>query len=308
MRNIKTIFILVLSLILFAVSCSNEDKTGGGIGVIATDLPNGYYQGNLPCKSCIMGNDFYADASYGANKKQELEQDYKDWFTTDLFYLKIDNNKLKWTREGDEQYIEDMEEVGALKSGSEYSVTYSFEDNDPTYGITKTKETIRFTISGDTISITYIVEESSERKNDSGSDVELKYSLVATYEGTLDNYTTYFPKDLEGTYRDDKVASFGHVESNDTKISYDELNKRTKIIGVWIKDGATTTSGLQSQTIYIEKWKKTTKGGNPIKLEGEYDNGKGRKYTVIYDYETKTLSGTYTSASGDTYSFNGKKI
>ena len=28
MRNIKTIFILVLSLILFAVSCSNEDKTG----------------------------------------------------------------------------------------------------------------------------------------------------------------------------------------------------------------------------------------------------------------------------------------
>ncbi len=31
MRNIKTIFILVLSLILlFAVSCSNEDKTGSG--------------------------------------------------------------------------------------------------------------------------------------------------------------------------------------------------------------------------------------------------------------------------------------
>ncbi|WP_432631912.1 hypothetical protein [Brachyspira sp.] len=305
MRNIKTIFIVVFSLILlFAVSCSNEDKTGVTGGVPATDLPNGYYQGNLTCKSYIMGDDFFAAPSQGANKKQELEQSYKDWFTTDFFYLKIANNKLKWTKDGDEQYIENMEEVGALKSGSEYSVTYSSEEDEGEYGITKTKETIRFTISGDTISITtYTYEESSERKE------KLKYSVVATYEGTLDNYTTYFPKDLEGTYRDDKVASLGGHDT-DTKVSYDEPNKRTKIIGAWIKDGATTASGggLQSQTIYIEKWKKTTKGGKTIKLEGEYDNGKGRKYTVIYDYDSGTLSGTYTSSSGDRYSFNGKKI
>ena len=44
MRNIKTIFILVLSLILLlAVSCSNEDKTGGETETIeeidAKDFP-----------------------------------------------------------------------------------------------------------------------------------------------------------------------------------------------------------------------------------------------------------------------------
>ena len=191
MKKLKNLTILLCFLSLFAfISCSAEDKMGGKTppsGVTATDLPNGYYKGNLTCKSCIMGNDFYAGPSYEPNKKELLEQDYKDWFTADPFYLKIANNKLKWTREGDEQYIEDMEEVGALKSGSEYSVTYSFEDN-ATY-IAKIKETIRFTISGDTISITYILEESSERKNDSGSDVELKYSVIATYEGTLTKYT-----------------------------------------------------------------------------------------------------------------------
>ena len=102
--------------------------------------------------------------------------------------MKIANNKLKWTRDGSEDFIEDMlEEVGALKSGSEYSVTYSFEGNDTTtYDIIKTKETIRFTISGDTISITtYILEEDSL----DSTDRTLQYSLVATYEGTLTKYT-----------------------------------------------------------------------------------------------------------------------
>ena len=322
MRNIKTIFILVLSLmLLFAVSCSNEGTTGGGIGVPATDLPNGYYQGNLQCKSCIIGNDFYADSSYEPNKKELLEQYYKDSFTADPFYLKIDNNKLKWTILGDEQYIEDMEEVGALKSGSEYSVTYSYEYNDPTYGITKIKDTIRFTISGDTISITtYILEESSERKNDSGSDVELKYSAVATYEGTLTKYAetetteTIEAKDfstdtelseLLGTYRDNASVNPKH----DTKVSYDAVSKKIKIEGYWFKDG---DSGAINHRFYIEKWTKTTKKyGKIIKLEGKMEDLTSGKAIVTYDYETKTLIGKFDWCHYDgttKTSFNGKKI
>ena len=175
MRNIKTIFILVLSLILlFAVSCSNEDKTGITGGVTAT-----YYKGHLTCKSCII-NDFHSDNS---TSKEDLEQGVKNLFTTGFFYLKIANNKLKWG-EVDEQEIENMEEVVALKSGSEYSVTYSSEENTADYS-SKYKKNIRFTISGDTISITaYIAENLLEH-----TDGKYKFSLVATYEGTLDKYT-----------------------------------------------------------------------------------------------------------------------
>ena len=190
MKRLKNITILLCFLSLLAfISCSAEDKMGGKVtppsGEPATDLPNGYYKGNLTCKTCIIGDDFHADeSSYGANYKQELEQEMKN---DNLIYLKIANNKLKRSRYEDALESSGLEESGALKSGSEYSVTYSFEDN-ATY-IAKIKETIRFTISGDTISITYILEESSERKNDSGSDVELKYSVIATYEGTLTKYT-----------------------------------------------------------------------------------------------------------------------
>ena len=310
MRNIKTIFILVLSLILFAVSCSNEDKTGGGIGVTATDLSNanGYYQGNLQCKSCIVSYSY--DNSY-----ESLKQYNEEIFTTDFFYLKIDNNKLKWTREGDEQYIEDMEEVGALKSGSEYSVTYSSEDNTTTY-IDKIKETIRFTISGDTISITtYIFEKSRE-----STDGTLRYSLVATYEGTLTKYaeteTTEtveakdFPTDTElsellGTYRDNASVNPKH----DTKVSYDAVSKKIKIEGYWFKDG---DSGAINHRFYIEKWTKTTKKyGKIIKLEGKMEDLTSGKAIVTYDYETKTLIGKFDWCYYDgttKTSFNGKKI
>ena len=186
MKRLKNITILLCFLSLLAfISCSAEDKMGGKVtppsGEPATDLPNGYYKGNLTCKTCIIGDDFHADeSSYGANYKQELEQEMKN---DNLVYLKIANNKLKRSRYEDALEASGLEESGALKSGSEYSVTYSSEDNTTTY-INKSKETIRFTISGDTISITYIVKASHEYK-----DGTLKYSLVATYEGTLTKYT-----------------------------------------------------------------------------------------------------------------------
>ena len=182
MRNIKTIFILVLSLILFAVSCSNEGTTGGETG--------------------------------------------------------INNNPPENDTE-----ITDGETGG---TGSE----------------TETIETI-------------------DAKD--------------------------FPENLKGTYRDEKVASAGFSGVNfDTKVSYDETTKKTKIEGTWllIKDDGTKSG--QTHMPSIEKWKKTTKGGKTIKLEGESSISGGGKYTVIYDYASGTLSGTYTHPDG-TWSFNGKK-
>ena len=112
-----------------------------------------------------------------------------------------------------------------------------------------------------------------------------------------------FPTDLLGTYRDENVASAGYSGVNfDTKVSYDETTtKTTKIEGNWLKDGVTPADTYRAGA-FIEKWKQTKKGGNPIKLEGE------EKYTIIYDYASGTLSGTYAHSDGTKASFNGKKI
>ena len=122
---------------------------------------------------------------------------------------------------------------------------------------------------------------------------------------TIEIESKDFPTDLLGTYQDEKVASAGYSGANfNTKVSYDETTKKTKIEGTWLKEG--TTSG-QGQNFSIEKWKQTKKGGNPIKLEGESSDSGGGKYTIIYDYASGTLSGTYMHTDG-TWSFNGKKI
>ncbi len=115
-----------------------------------------------------------------------------------------------------------------------------------------------------------------------------------------------FPTELIGTYKDDKVtASPGYVANFDTKVSTINLGiQKTKIEGNWLKDGTTDTYRAGA---FIEKWKQTKKGGNPIKLEGEYVKGE-EKYTIIYDYASGTLSGTYAHSDGTKASFNGKKI
>ena len=107
-----------------------------------------------------------------------------------------------------------------------------------------------------------------------------------------------FPTELIGTYRDEKVASAGYSGVNfDTKVSTINLGiQKTKIEGTWLKDGVTPPETYRCGA-FIEKWKQTKKGGNPIKLEGEYVNGE-EKYTIIYDYASETLSCTFTSDSG----------
>ena len=116
-----------------------------------------------------------------------------------------------------------------------------------------------------------------------------------------------FPTELLGTYRDENVASAGYDGVNfNTKVSYDETAKKTKIEGTWLLIEDDGTKSGQTHTPSIEKWKKTTKGGNPIKLEGEYVNGE-EKYTIIYDYASGTLIGTCVHPDV-TALFNGKKI
>ena len=115
-----------------------------------------------------------------------------------------------------------------------------------------------------------------------------------------------FPEGLKGRYKDDKLASSGFSGYNfETEVSYYETTKTTKIEGSWLKDGVTPAATYRCGA-FIEKWKQTKKGGNPIKLEGEYVNGE-EKYTIIYDYASETLIGTCVHPDV-TASFNGKKI
>ncbi|WP_432633435.1 hypothetical protein, partial [Brachyspira sp.] len=82
MRNIKTIFILVLSLILLlAVSCSNDDKTGGEtettVTIDAKDFPEGLkgrYKDDKLASSGFSGYNFETEVSYYVTtKKTKIE-------------------------------------------------------------------------------------------------------------------------------------------------------------------------------------------------------------------------------------------
>ena len=111
--------------------------------------------------------------------------------------MNITNNNLKWV---DEPYFEGFtneqaqqsfesalrksDAVQLLKSGSKYSVSELYDGSN--YGYIN-KLYREFTISGDNISITYIVGLSTDNVGDDG--VNYKYSYKTTYEGTLTKYT-----------------------------------------------------------------------------------------------------------------------
>ena len=122
-------------------------------------------------------------------KEQFVEQ--QEITKDKTFYLKIANNKLKWGGHELEIESDTTIEKEALKSGLEYGAT--IEDGQINeQGSYKDRKTIKFTISGDTISITYIEGQSADMKqvdDGDGNKVDVKYSYDATYEGTLDKYT-----------------------------------------------------------------------------------------------------------------------
>ena len=106
-----------------------------------------------------------------------------------------------------------------------------------------------------------------------------------------------FPTDLLGYYTHSKTG-YTYTE---VKSIMNEGVKTTQILATF--DNGTVEGARHS--ILIEKWKKTTKGGKIIKLEGERDKGHGC-YTVTFDYETKTISGTFKHTGVD-WSFSGTK-
>ena len=129
-----------------------------------------------------------------------------------------------------------------------------------------------------------------------------------------------FPPELFGTYRDERIYNKFKDERDDAKVSLSGQEIWMRGTQMFNKEDGST--GTQSMDSKIKKWKKTTKGGKIIKLEGEsfstkYDFDTGETTTVaktviIYDYENKTVSMTFTASTytpdGVDASFYGKKI
>ena len=128
-----------------------------------------------------------------------------------------------------------------------------------------------------------------------------------------------FPPELFGTYRDDKVfEESGNDADRDTEVSL--LGQEIWIKGNQMRHKKDGSTGIQVMDMRIKKWKKTTKGGKIIKLEGEsftktFDKEKNEetivaKTIITFDYEKKTVSVTFTTYTPDGVdgSFYGKKI
>ncbi|WP_161976197.1 hypothetical protein, partial [Brachyspira catarrhinii] len=151
----------------------------------ATDLTDAYYKGALSLTSHSV------NATSGITK-EELENAITNGGDM-IIYLNITNNNLTRaeyssefggvTDEQAQQSLESGVPVQLLKSGSKYSVSEVYDGSN--YGYIN-KLYIEFTISGDNISITYIVGLSVDNVEDG---VNYKYSYKTTYEGTLTKYT-----------------------------------------------------------------------------------------------------------------------
>ena len=138
----KQIIIMLLSfIILFAISCKNDDKTGSSgysvpkaTGDKATDLVNAEYSGTLN-RTAHEGSD--------------------TGLTSMEFQLFIENNKVKGGALGAFAGA-DFTGTQVYKSGSEYSAysSYNATDTDVSYvDEGNVKEYIKFTISGDTVNV-----------------------------------------------------------------------------------------------------------------------------------------------------------
>ena len=138
----KQIIIMLLSfIILFAISCKNDDKTGSSgysvpkaTGDKATDLVNAEYSGTL--------------------KRTAHEGPSDTGYTSMEFQLFIENNRVKGGGELGAFAGADFTGTQVYKSGSEYSAYSSYNSADGSYvDEGDVKEYIKFTISGDTVNV-----------------------------------------------------------------------------------------------------------------------------------------------------------
>ncbi len=159
MYNFKKLFtyMVVGALVMaLSISCKNNDKTGSGddysvptaTGDPATDLTDGNYTGTLN------------------RTDQEGDPDYGNQGTTfNDFTLSIANNSLTVT-----SLLNTLNKVQILKSGNEYSANGESSVDGGSY-----KEYIKFTVSGDTITVVEYVMAVSGGAG----------SVRETYKGTL---------------------------------------------------------------------------------------------------------------------------
>ena len=165
----KQIIIMLLSfIILFAVSCKNDDKTGSSgysvpkaTGDKATDLVNAEYSGTLN-RTAHEGSD--------------------TGLTSLEFGLLIENNKVYGGLLGAFAGAVDEPFPGTqvYKSGSEYSAYSSYNSADGSYvDEGDVKEYIKFTISGNTVNV---IEYIASVTYDGG--------YKDTYSGTLTKTTS----------------------------------------------------------------------------------------------------------------------
>ena len=161
MYNFKKLFtyMVVGALVMaLSISCKNNDKTGSGddysvptaTGEPATDLTDGNYTGTLN------------------RTAKEGDPDYGNQGTTfNDFTLSIANNSLTVTSPS---LFNTLNKVQILKSGNEYSANGESSVDGGSY-----KEYIKFTVSGDTITVVEYVMAVSGGAG----------SVRETYKGTL---------------------------------------------------------------------------------------------------------------------------
>ena len=159
MKNIKTILIAVLSfMLLFSVSCKNEDKTGGGSGGSV----------DVPTATGDPATDLTAVATYSGTVNRTASEGNAAEFTETMeFVLNIDNNQIMAAG-----MFGGLSSKQILKSGSEYSANGEMSE-----GEVSAKEYIKFTVSTDGNSVELL--EYTAGGSAAGE------SFKVTYSGTL---------------------------------------------------------------------------------------------------------------------------
>ena len=138
----KQIIIMLLSfIILFAISCKNDDKTGS----------SGY---SVPKATGDKATDLTTQAEYSGTLKRTAHEGPSDTgYTSIEFQLFIENNKVKGGELGAFAGA-DFTGTQVHKSGSEYSAYSSYNSADGSYvDEGDVKEYIKFTISGNTVNV-----------------------------------------------------------------------------------------------------------------------------------------------------------
>lgn len=156
------LFIVVFSLILFSVSCGNDDKTGSGGGGNRVSLPDADYSGTLT-RSNLIENPEGSGMGDGVFPKT---------YTVDIYIL---NGGIGGGIQG---MAEAGKQLQIYQDGSGYyaSGEYSTAESGMT---TTVKTSIKFTISGDKMNISQYEQELIYTV--SGQNTSAK----ATYSGTL---------------------------------------------------------------------------------------------------------------------------